>query len=129
MGPSVIKYARLAGQSAVDKKGMDVIILDVRKKTSVTQFFVFAGANSPVHVETLENSVRSALRLVGLNLLRADGKRGHQWRALDYGSLIVHIMERKTREFYGLERLWREGKEVPLLLKKKRKPARKKAKK
>ena len=107
-----LKYVRLAAQAASDKIGQDILALDVRGLTAVTDIFLFVGATSHVHVRALEDAVREKLRDGGANLLRTDGRRGQLWRVLDYGSLIVHIMEQKTREFYAVERLWNEAKKV-----------------
>src|SRR5690349_12957867 len=104
--------------------GLDVVVLDVRGQTAVVDCFVFVGATSHLHVRSLEDAIREGLKGSGLQLLRTDGQRGHLWRVLDYGSVLVHIMEKKTREFYGIERLWDQGRSVAFGAKK---PARAKA--
>jgi ribosome-associated protein len=117
-----LRFAKLAAAVADEKIGQDIVILDVRGQTAVSDFFVFVGATSHLHVKSLEDSIRERLKGEGATLLRTDGQRGHLWRVLDYGSMLVHIMEQKTREFYGVERLWDQGKRVAAKAQKEKKP-------
>jgi len=112
-----LKIARQVAKTADEKLGLDIAAIDVRGHSSLTDCFIFIGATSHLHVQALEDAIREALAKTGTRPLRSDGRRGHLWRALDYGSVIVHIMERKIREFYGIERLWEEGRRItPKLL-------------
>ena len=104
--PEAFKHARVAALAADEKQGEEILVIDVRDESSVADCFVFVTGTTHVHVRALEDAVRQSLAASGARLLRTDGQRGHLWRALDYGSLIVHIMDKKTREFYGMERLW-----------------------
>jgi ribosome-associated protein len=108
-----LKTARLAAKIADDKLGSDITVIDVRGNSAVTDCFVFVGATSHLHVRSLEDSIRQGLKEAGAQLVRTDGMRGHLWRVLDYGNVLVHIMDKKTREFYAVERLWDQGKKVP----------------
>lgn len=107
-----LHYARAAAQAGEEKLAEDLALLDVRGVSNVTDYFLIMGANSHLHVRALEDAVRESLRRAGARLLRTDGQRGHLWRVLDFGGLIVHIMEKKTREFYSIERLWNAGKPI-----------------
>ncbi len=117
----------MAAQVADDKLGKDITILDVRGQSSATDCFVFVGATSHLHVRSLEDGIREALKTGGVQLIRTDGQRGHLWRVLDYGTVLIHIMDQKTREFYGVERLWDQAKKVAFL--KETKPKKKTRKK
>lgn len=110
-----LKFARLAAEAAFDKIGEDVVALDVRGMSSVTDIFVFISGTSHIHVRALEDAVREKLSDAGATLKRTDGQRGHTWRALDYGDIIVHIMDKPTREFYAIERLWNMAKPIKLV--------------
>jgi ribosome-associated protein len=107
-----LKLARLAAKIADDKLGSDITVIDVRGNSAVTDCFVFVGATSHLHVRSLEDGIRQGLKESGAQLIRTDGMRGHLWRVLDYGNVLVHIMDKKTREFYAVERLWDQGKKV-----------------
>lgn len=105
-------WAQTARQAADEKLGQDILGLDVRRLTSLVDCFLFVTGTSHVHIRALEDAVRESLKSAGAELRRTDGQRGHLWRALDYGSLIVHIMDQKTRDFYSIERLWAQGKPI-----------------
>ncbi len=114
-----IDVAKIAAEAAEDKLGLDIVALDVKQLTSVAEIFLFVGANSHIHVRALEDAIRqSVAEKTDLSLIRTDGQRGHLWRVLDFGSLLVHIMEEKTREFYAVERLWNAAKQVAVSEKK-----------
>ncbi len=128
------QFARQAARAADDKIGEDIMVFDVRKESSLADCYLLITGTSHIHIRALEDAVRDALRDSGAQLRRTDGQRGHLWRALDYGSLIVHIMDHKTREFYAMEKLWERGKIVDWADKtpvktasRKKSPARKKA--
>jgi ribosome-associated protein len=92
MTNAAFNYARVAAQAAMDKQGTDIVLLDVRGQSSLTDYFLFVGATTHVHVRALEDAVREALHTTEAKLIRTDGQRGHLWRVLDFGSLMVHIM-------------------------------------
>jgi ribosome-associated protein len=108
-------FARIAAEQANEKLAVHIVGYDVRKITSVADVFLFIGGSSHIHVSALEDTIRENLRAAGASLIRTDGQRGHLWRVLDYGPLIIHIMDQKIRDYYGLERLWEQGKKLDLL--------------
>lgn len=112
--PASLKFARAAAEAADDKQGIDIVALDVRDATSVAEVFMFIGGNSHVHVGAIEDAIREKMKESGIDLKRTDGIRGQGWRVLDYGLMLVHIMDPATREFYSLERLWQQGKKISL---------------
>lgn len=106
-GAFVKKLARLL----YDKKAEDVRILDVRKLSDVTEFFVFATASSSVHNRALAEE----LRLKGKDdwkLHHIEGLEGGDWILLDFVEVIVHLFLPETRSFYELEQLWGDAKDV-----------------
>src|SRR5437762_8961052 len=105
-----LRLAHEAARIADEKLGRAIVILDVRGQASVTDCFLFVSATSHLHVRSLEDAIRETLRQTCGRLLRTDGQRGHVWRVLDYGTLMIHIMDQKTREFYSVERLWDQAK-------------------
>ena len=107
-----LRLTKLAAKAADDKLGTEIVALDVSKESTLADFFVFVTGNSHLHIRALEDAVRESLRASGGSLTRTDGQRGHLWRVLDYGALIVHIMDEKTRAFYSIEKLWERGRPV-----------------
>ena len=101
--------ARVAARAADDKLGQNILVVDVRRESSLVDCFVLVTGMTHLHIGAIEDAVRESLRLGGARLVRTDGQRGHMWRALDYGNLLVHIMDQKTRDFYAIEKLWERG--------------------
>ena len=101
--------ALAAARIASEKLGEKIVIIDVRAVSSLTDCFLFVSGTSHLHIRALEDAIREGLKETGASLKRTDGQRGHLWRVLDYGSLIIHLMDQKTRDFYAIERLWSEG--------------------
>lgn len=91
------------------KKGEDIAILDVNHLTSVTDFFVIAGARSTLQVRSLAEEVEDKLAEEGLEARRRDGYGDSRWIVLDYASVIVHVFHYEERELYNIERLWMDG--------------------
>ena len=89
-----------------DKKGIDLVLLDVSELLWITDVFVIASGTSRPHVQSLAEEVELNLKAFDRRPLRIEGKREGNWVLLDYGEVVVHIFQPETRDFYGLERLW-----------------------
>lgn len=111
-----LSQVRAAAKAADDHKGEDIVAFDVRGQSSIADSFLFISGTSHIHIRALEDAVREELKKEGATLSRTDGQRGHTWRALDYGDFIIHIMDKKTREFYAMERLWEGARPITLNL-------------
>ena len=111
---SGVEIARLAAQAAIDKKGEDVRILDVRGICSFTDYFVIMSGRSTRHVQGLADAVDTALSSKKLKSTNTEGLQEGHWVLLDYDDVVVHIFYWETRPFYNLEGLWHDGVEVPL---------------
>ena len=88
-------------------------ILDVRRQVSYTDYLVIASGRSDVHVQALTDAVAEATALADVAPLHREGVAVAQWVVLDYGDVVVHIMQPEQREFYGLERLWADAPVAP----------------
>lgn len=89
-----------------DRKAQDIQIIDVRKKSSVTDIMVIASGTSTRHVKSLADSVIEKVKAGGLRPLGVEGEQVGEWVLVDIGDVVVHVMLPSVREFYGLERLW-----------------------
>ena len=96
------------------KKAFNIHILEVEDLTTVTEYFVIATGNSTTHVGALADEAEFQLGREGVQVLRTEGHDGKRWVLLDYGCIAVHVFNHEAREFYGLERLWRDGKPLDL---------------
>ncbi len=96
-----------------DLKARDVLEIDVRGKTSIADFLVIASGTSTRHVKSLADEVVQFAKKAGMMPLGVEGQREAEWVLVDLGDIIVHVMLPRIREFYGLERLWTVGDEMP----------------
>ena len=97
------------------KKGMDIQLLKIEKVSSLADYFLICTGTSNTHVKTLCDSVEAVVTdELQEPLLHREGHRGGTWVLLDFGCLVVHVFTNETREFYDLERLWNDAKQVPL---------------
>ena len=87
-----------------DMKAVDSIVLDVRELSSVTDYMVVASGTSSRHVKSLANSVLMEAKAQGARPLGVEG--AGEWVLVDFGDVVVHVMQPATRSFYDLERLW-----------------------
>ena len=107
--PDALALAILAAQVADDKKAHDVVILEVGPVLSITGYFVVASASNVRLVRTVAEEVESVARgRLAREPLRVEGVREQQWVLLDYGDVVVHVFLDEVREFYDIERLYRD---------------------
>jgi ribosome-associated protein len=92
-----------------DVKAQDIIKLDVRRMTSVTDFMIVASGTSNRHVKALVDNVSEKAREAGHKPIGVEGEEGGEWVLLDLQDALVHVMLPKVREFYNLEKLWSFG--------------------
>lgn len=106
MALSSHESARLAGKFALDKRASDIVILDLRESTSVTDFFVLCSGSADIHVKAIAQNIREGLTNEGQKLWHIEGLVYGSWVLLDYVDFVVHVFLKEKREFYDLERLW-----------------------
>lgn len=99
----------LAVDAVESMKGQDVVVVDVRDRTSMTDFMVMASGNSNRHVHSLAEEVVQRARQETDSKPRIEGGESSDWMLVDMGDVIVHLMLPATREFYDLERFWRDA--------------------
>ena len=91
---------------AADRRAEDIIILDLRKLSSVADFFVIASATADVQVRAISDRIEEGLSEVGEDAWHREGHENGQWIVLDYVDVVCHLFLKEKREFYQLERLW-----------------------
>ena len=92
-----------------DKKGEEIVLIDVKGKTEVCDYYVVAGGRSMTHTRSLIEFVESEMEKQGIRAIRSEGVKEGRWAVLDYGDVLVHIFNDETRLFYHLEKLWDDG--------------------
>ncbi len=109
------KLAAAAAQVAVDNNGQNVVVLDVCDQSSEFDLFVLATGQSRRQLHAISEQIDDALEKgMGERRFGIEGYDESHWIVLDYGTVVVHLFDGETREFYDLESLWADGKPVPL---------------
>jgi ribosome-associated protein len=107
---SSTERAQIAARAAADKKGEDIIVLDVGDIIGIVDSFVITSAGNTRLVRTIVDEVeRQLFQHAGVKPRAVEGLDDLSWVLLDYGDLVVHVFLTATREFYGLERLWADA--------------------
>lgn len=96
-----------------EKKARDIKILYVNKQTIIADYFVIAAGTSRTQVNALADEVEYKLGLEGITPTKVEGRGQGTWVLLDYDSVLVHVFNPQSREFYNLEKLWADGEEIP----------------
>ena len=105
----------LTAVKALDsKKAKEIKVIEIGDLTTLADYFVIAAGTSNTQISALSDVVEEYLKREGEMALRREGYRDGTWVLLDYGSIAVHIFSEEAREFYDLERLWRDGKDLDL---------------
>ena len=100
------KLAELIVDALDDVKGQNIVKLDVKKMTTVTDYMIVASGTSNRHVQALVDNVAEKARAAGHRPIGMEGEDGGEWVLLDLEDALVHVMLPKVREFYNLEKLW-----------------------
>ena len=97
-----------AAQAAADKLATAIVALDVSGQMPLTDIFVIVSAPSERQVAAIVDEVEEKVRLAGSKVKRTEGAREGRWVLLDFGDIVVHVQHEDERNFYDLERLWRD---------------------
>ncbi len=101
--------ARAIAKLASEKKGQDIVLLDLRELSSVCDWFVLISASSARRVNAISESIQEGLSKTQCFPLHIEGRNNPYWVLLDYADVVVHIFYKDVRGFYGLERLWSDA--------------------
>jgi len=106
---------KLALHSAADKKATDIVVLDLREIASFAEFFIIASGTNQRQVQAICDETSEQLKKqLNTRPVRVEGYSSAEWVLMDYGDFIVHVFNKESREFYDLERLWRDARRVEL---------------
>jgi len=109
-----VELARAAAVAAAGKLASDIVALDVSDHLVITDVFLLASAPNDRQVRAIVDAVEEALHRRGVKPVRREGEREGRWVLLDYADLVVHVQHAQEREYYALERLWRDCPAVDL---------------
>ncbi|MFO7845322.1 MAG: ribosome silencing factor [Balneolaceae bacterium] len=95
----------------LEKKAKDIVVLDVRELTTLTDYFIVCNGTSETQIRALANSVTEKTKEdLGEAVWKKEGLEARRWIILDYVNVVVHIFSKEKREYYGIERMWNDAK-------------------
>ena len=103
-----LQLATTAAQAASDKLADNILAFDVSEQLVITDVFVLCSATNDRQVKSIVDEVEDRLRDIGAKPIRREGERDGRWVLIDYGDVVVHVQHEEERQFYALERLWRD---------------------
>ncbi|MBD3426164.1 MAG: ribosome silencing factor [Candidatus Omnitrophica bacterium] len=104
-----LSKARLIARIAAEKKGENIVIMDMRRVSMMCDWFVLVSAGSSRRINTIANTLQRELSKKKISATRVEGKQNQYWVLLDFSDVVVHIFHEQIRDFYGLERLWSDA--------------------
>ncbi len=104
----IYAFAKQAAEAATNKKGYDVILMDMRELTPMTDYFVVVSADVDVQVKAITDEIRAQLA-PEIKPWHIEGYQHLEWVLLDYIDFVVHVFKKGTREYYNIEDLWSEA--------------------
>ncbi|MFI5251820.1 MAG: ribosome silencing factor [Bacteroidota bacterium] len=102
--------AKKIAQFTLDKKAHNVVLMDLRKVSDMTDFFIVCSADSDIQVKAIADAVTEGTDQLGVRTWHAEGLSQRQWVLLDYIDIVVHIFHKEIRKYYGIEKLWGDAK-------------------
>jgi ribosome-associated protein len=107
--------AQLCAQAADGKKAFDVLILDLRGLTYITDYFVICSGSNVTQVGAIADGIGQSLAKAGIHPSHVEGEIEASWVLMDYGDIVVHVFDEETRAYYCLEKLWGDAPRIPLV--------------
>jgi len=101
-----------AVKAALDKKAMDVVVLDLRHTPAFTDFFLLCSGQNARQVQTIADAIEEALKAAKVRPSHVEGYARAEWILMDFFTFIVHVFNPQTRDFYSLERLWGDAERI-----------------
>ena len=103
---AALDKAELIAQLAAEKKGENIVLMDMRSVSTICDWFVLISASSSRRINAISKNIQKELSKKRLSPLSIEGKQNQYWTLMDYEDVVVHIFYDQIRDFYGLERLW-----------------------
>ncbi len=117
MNNSSENFLNIVAQAIYDKKGENILALDVRDVCTMTDFFIIAEGTVDRHVRALAGMIEQELQAHKIRPIHVEGLQEASWVVLDYGYFVIHLFTPELREKYSLEQLWKEGKIIDVEIK------------
>ncbi len=108
------EMTKIAVEALDEKKAEDIRIINIENVSIMADYFIIASGTNRSQVQALAENVEEKLEKAGYEIKQKEGYRSANWILLDCGDIIVHIFDKENRLFYDLERIWKDGKQIPL---------------
>lgn len=102
--------AKKIAELALSKKASQVVIMDLRKLTDITDYFVICSGDSDIQVKAIADAIIDGTEKKGIDVWHKEGISQRQWILLDFVDVVTHIFHKDARKYYGLEKLWSDAK-------------------
>lgn len=105
---------KIAYHALEDKKGEDIKVLDIHEVSVIADYFIIASGKNVNQVQAMAEAVEEELLKNNFKLIQKEGYHSSGWILLDFGSVVIHVFDKEVRDFYCLERLWRDAPTISL---------------
>ncbi|MEZ0578922.1 ribosome silencing factor [Nocardioides sp. MH1] len=109
-----VELVHAAAVAAADKLATDILAFDVSEQLAITDAFLLVSGANDRQVKAIVDEIEDKLREIDAKPIRREGERDGRWVLIDYGEIVVHVQHSEERQFYALERLWRDCPVIPL---------------
>ena len=103
------KMLEIVVKAAEDKRGEDIVALDMQKVSLITDYFMIVDAATTRQVQAIADNIEEAVEKAGIKILRTEGYNDAKWVLIDLGDIMVHVFQKEDRHYYNLEKLWVEA--------------------
>ena len=108
----VLAVVKAAYNAVSDKMGDDIIVLDIRDVSIISEYFIIASANNSNQLKAMADHIQEKLHELGIKMRHVEGVQSARWILLDFGHIIAHLFCKEEREYYRLEKLWGDAKPI-----------------
>jgi len=115
MSANSLQFIKKAVALLDSKKAEDIVVLDIRERTSIGDFFIIASGGNTTLVKTLAEELEDKFSAEGIEPRRVEGASSAMWILMDYGDVVIHIFYNQQRDFYCLERLWADAPKIEVV--------------
>lgn len=115
MGERIVEFAKIAAEAAADKKARDISVLDIRGLSVIADYFVLCSGNSTTQVQAIAKAVNDKMAQKGLPPRSMEGYEEAKWVLIDCGDIVVHVFRHEERDFYNLEKIWSDARELSIV--------------
>src|SRR5262245_33864132 len=111
----IFEQVETSVRAAGEKKAQDIVVLKLTAITEFTDYFIICTGNSSRQIQAIADEVTQRLKVRGLRPLNLEGYQTGEWILIDYGAFVFHVFTENSRNFYDLERLWRDAEKLAVL--------------